>query len=78
MDKQKDRHPGEPLDDSVLEAVSGGASLYEGADGMDRDSWFASLILRMMPGKQPPQGPGPQINNGPLTPFVIGEYSKRR
>ena len=65
------------LDDDVLDAVMGGMSLYEGADGMDRDSWFVRLIRRRMAngGAVPP---GAQDNTNPLSTMFVGDYSARR
>lgn len=68
------------LDDDVLDAVMGGMSLYEGADGMDRDSWFVRLMRRRMsngaPVFTPP--PGAQDNTNPLSTMFVGDYSARR
>lgn len=53
------------LDDEFLNQVMGGVSLYERADGMDRDSWFVRLVRRRMPngglGVTPPPGSARQV-----------------
>jgi hypothetical protein len=36
------------LDDEFLDAVCGGQSIYDQADGLDRDSWFVKLVKKMM------------------------------
>ena len=68
------------LDDTILEAITGGVSLYDGADDMDRDSWFVRLVRRRMPnagrGVTPPPGvSGAQGSTVPLTTIIVGEYS---
>ena len=45
------------LDDDILDLVMGGTSLYEGADGLDRDSWFVRLVRRRMPNGGPTRMP---------------------
>lgn len=35
------------LDDELLNAVCGGQSIYDQADGLDRDSWFVRLVKKM-------------------------------
>ncbi len=69
------------LDDELLDLVMGGVSLYEGADGMDRDSWFVRLVRRRMPngglGVTPPPGLERQDNANPFATIVVGEYSSR-
>ena len=69
-----------PLDDELLDLVMGGVSLYEGASGMDRDSWFVRLVRRRMPnggrGVTPPPGTADQRENtAPFTTLFVGEYS---
>ena len=34
------------LDDELLDAVYGGQSIYDQADGLDRDSWFVRLVKK--------------------------------
>ena len=38
----------ERLSNEILDAVSGGQSRYDMADGLDRDSWFVKLVKKMM------------------------------
>ena len=69
------------LDDDILDLVMGGTSLYEGADGLDRDSWFVRLVRRRMPngglGVTPPPGYEAQNSEIPFTTLVVGDYSAR-
>ena len=78
MEEQKKKIP---LEDDFLDLVMGGMSIYEGADGMDRDSWFVRLVRRRMPngglGVTAPPGLEARDNAPPLTTFIVGDYSRR-
>ena len=36
------------MTDSELDRVGGGTSLYEEADGKDRESWFVNLVSKLI------------------------------
>lgn len=48
MARDEGKSPADALDDSGLDAVMGGTSLYDGATGVDRESWFVNLMTRLM------------------------------
>jgi len=64
------------VDDSALGGVSGGTSLYEEANGLDRDSWFVNLVSKLTQNdEKPTQAQSAQNNPVPLSTFIVGEYS---
>ena len=64
------------VDDSALGEVSGGTSLYEEANGLDRDSWFVNLVSKLTQNdEKPTQAQSAQNNPVPLSTFIVGEYS---
>ena len=66
------------MDDEALDRVSGGTSLYEEAEGVNRDSWLASLVSKLT-ANDTDEKPGPvQSNSTPLTSVFVGEYSSRK
>lgn len=66
------------MDDESLDRVSGGTSLYEEAEGVNRDSWLASLVSKLT-ANETDEKPNPvQTNSTPLTSVFVGEYSSRK
>lgn len=63
------------VDESALKQVSGGRSLYEEADGLNRDSWFVSLVSKVRGEEQTKPTQSAQNNPVPLSTFIVGEYS---
>ena len=66
------------MDGESLDKISGGTSLYEEAEGVNRDSWLASLVSKFV-ANETEDKPGPaQGNPTPLTSVFVGEYSSRK
>lgn len=65
--------------DESLDKVSSGTSLYEEAEGVNRDSWLASLVSKLVTNDtaEKPAEPA-QGNTTPLTSVFVGEYSSRK
>ncbi|MBQ6927907.1 MAG: hypothetical protein IJQ36_06305 [Oscillospiraceae bacterium] len=67
------------MDDESLNQVSGGTSLYEEAEGVNRDSWLANLVTKIVKNdteEKKPANPTPG-NPTPLTSVFVGEYSRK-
>ena len=64
------------VDDSALDRVSGGTSLYDEASGLERDSWFVNLVSKLTQNdEKPTPAQSAQNNSVPLSTFIVGEYS---
>ena len=48
------------MTDEDLAAVTAGISLYESSEGINRDSWFVTLLMRIMGRKSEQRSPMPQ------------------
>ena len=72
--EQEKKLPGVLLDDELLEAVTGGTSLYEQARNMDKDSWFVSLVNRLRDSGEAK----PTSTQLPLGTVFVGDYSEQR
>ena len=66
------------MDDESLDRVSGGTSLYEEAEGVDRDSWLASLVSKLVSNDGGETQHPAQSNTTPLTSVFVGDYSSRK
>ena len=70
------------MDDEALNRISGGTSLYEEAEGVDRDSWLASLVSSLVSKLVSNDGGETQhpaqSNTTPLTSVFVGDYSSRK
>ena len=66
------------MDDESLERISGGMSRYEEAEGVQRDSWLASLVSKLVTDDTAEKPAPAQGNPTPLTSVFVGEYSSRK
>ena len=66
------------MDDEALDRVSGGTSLYEEAEGVNRDSWLANLVSKLVSNDSGETQHLAQNNAAPLTSVFVGDYSSRK
>ena len=60
------------LTDDDLADITAGLSLYESSEGVNRNSWFVTLLMRFF-GRQPDSRSGPQQEQAMVMPTPVPE-----
>ncbi len=63
----------EVLADQDLSDVAAGISVYESSEGVNRDSWFVTLMSRLMGREQPAQNSVLPVQQTDGTPGAVPE-----
>lgn len=67
----------ELLSDDILEAVSGGQSLYDSSNDISRESWFVSLVTKLMGEREGAPNLPLSAQENEAAAAVIGKYGMR-
>ena len=77
MDKNRNTAEKELLNDDLLDAVSGGQSLYDTSDDISRESWFVRLVTKLMGEREGAPNLPLSAQQNEAAAAVVGKYGNQ-